>query len=73
MAHEVARGFGCRALFIERQESVMTLRRGFALRLAKAWWWWRTLTTGKSTREVMDVVRAWGRAGGGSLVDRSVG
>jgi len=29
VAHEVARGLGCRALFTERQDGRMTLRRGF--------------------------------------------
>src|SRR5512139_2023060 len=31
VAHEVARALGCRGLFTERQEGVMTLRRGFTL------------------------------------------
>src|SRR5688572_32405451 len=31
VAHEVARAFGCRGLFTERQDGVMTLRRGFTL------------------------------------------
>lgn len=58
VAHEVARAFGCRALFTERQEGVMLLRRGFSLEEGE-----RVvvvedvITTGGSTREVMDVVR----------------
>ena len=31
VAHEVARALGVRALFTERQEGAMTLRRGFSL------------------------------------------
>src|SRR5258706_12122253 len=31
VAHEVARGLGCRALFTERQDGRMTLRRGFSI------------------------------------------
>ena len=31
VAHEVARALGVRALFTERQEGVMNLRRGFSL------------------------------------------
>src|SRR6266511_598440 len=31
VAHEVARALGCRGLFMERHDGVMTLRRGFML------------------------------------------
>src|SRR5512134_2919306 len=31
VAHEVARAFGVRGLFTERQDGAMTLRRGFSL------------------------------------------
>jgi orotate phosphoribosyltransferase len=76
VAHEVARAFGCRGLFTERQDGVMALRRGFELGPAE-----RVvvvedaITTGKSTREVMDAVRARGAElmAVGSLVDRSAG
>ncbi len=76
VAHEVARSLGTRALFTERQEKTMTLRRGFQLKPGE-----RCLvvedviTTGGSTREVMDVVAQHGglTVGAGSLIDRSGG
>ena len=67
VAHEVARALGVRALFTERQEKTMTLRRGFQIGPGE-----RCLvvedvvTTGGSTREVMEVV--W--SGGESTVRR---
>jgi orotate phosphoribosyltransferase len=42
VAREVARAFGVRGLFTERQDGAMTLRRGFALEPDSASWWWRT-------------------------------
>jgi len=76
VAHEVARALGVRALFAERQEKAMTLRRGFQIKPGE-----RCLvvedvvTTGGSTREVMGVVAQHGgvTAGAGSLIDRSGG
>src|SRR5262245_46165041 len=76
VAHEVARALGVRALFTERQEKTMTLRRGFQIKSGE-----RCLvvedvvTTGGSTREVMGVVAGHGgvTAGAGSLIDRSGG
>ncbi|MEO6725964.1 MAG: orotate phosphoribosyltransferase [Blastocatellia bacterium] len=76
VAYEVARALGLRALFTERQEKAMTLRRGFAIQPGE-----RCLvvedvvTTGSSTREVMEVVAALGgiTVGAGSLIDRSGG
>jgi len=76
VAHEVARAFGCRGLFTERQDGAMTLRRGFELgRGEKVVVVEDAITTGKSTREVMDAVRARGAEpmAVGSLVDRSAG
>jgi orotate phosphoribosyltransferase len=76
VAHEVARAFGCRALFTERQEGVMSLRRGFTLDAGEGVLVVEdVVTTGGSTREVMDVVRAQGARvlAVGSLVDRSGG
>jgi orotate phosphoribosyltransferase len=75
VAHEVARALGVRALFTERQEKAMTLRRGFQINPDE-----RCLvvedvvTTGGSTREVMEVVTQHGgvAAGAGSLIDRSL-
>ena len=76
VAHEAARGLGVRALFSERENGLMTLRRGFRLDEGE-----RVLvvedvvTTGGSTRETIDAVtRAGGVVvGAGSVVDRSGG
>jgi orotate phosphoribosyltransferase len=76
VAHEVARALGVRALFTERESGAMRLRRGFTLSPGE-----RCLvvedviTTGGSTREVVECVRAAGGAvvGVGSLIDRSGG
>jgi orotate phosphoribosyltransferase len=76
VAHEVARALGCRGLFTERQDGVMTLRRGFTLEEAEPVVVVEdVVTTGGSTREVMDAVRAQGARvlAVGSLVDRSGG
>jgi orotate phosphoribosyltransferase len=76
VAHEVARALGCRGLFTERQEGGMTLRRGFTLDAGE-----RVvvvedvITTGGSTREVMETVVGRGArvVAVGCLVDRSGG
>lgn len=76
VAHEVARSLGARALFTEREGGVMRLRRGFVLAAGE-----RCLvvedviTTGGSTREVVQCVQEHGGAvvGVGSLIDRSGG
>jgi orotate phosphoribosyltransferase len=76
VSHEVARALGLRALFAERQEGVMLLRRGFSLAPGEP-----TLvvedviTTGGSTRETMAAVeQAGGKiVGVGALIDRSGG
>jgi orotate phosphoribosyltransferase len=76
VAHEVARAFGSRGLFTERQDGVMTLRRGFRLEPdEKVVVVEDAITTGKSTREVIDAVQLRGGRliAVGSLVDRSVG
>jgi orotate phosphoribosyltransferase len=76
VAHEVARALGCRGLFTERHEGVMTLRRGFALEPGEAVVVVEdVITTGGSTREVIEAVRARGArvVAAGSLVDRSAG
>lgn len=76
VGHEVARGFGCRSLFTEREGTTMTLRRGFALERGETVVVVEdVVTTGKSTREVMAVVEAAGArvVGVASLVDRSGG
>jgi len=76
VAHEVGRALGIRALFTERQEGVMTLRRGFTLEPGEpALVVEDVLTTGLSTRETMKCVEdAGGKVvGAGSLIDRSGG
>ncbi len=76
VSHETARALGVRALFAERVSGELTLRRGFSIKPGE-----RVLvvedviTTGKSTRETIEVVRRTGGAviAVGSLVDRSGG
>ena len=76
VAHEVARALGVRAIFTERQDGAMTLRRGFTLEPGET-----TLvvedviTTGLSTRETIQCIeQAGGKViGAGSLIDRSGG
>jgi len=76
VAHEVARALGVRAIFTERHEGVMTLRRGFSLAADEsALVVEDVLTTGLSTRETIQCVeQAGGKvAGAGALIDRSGG
>ena len=77
VAHEVARALGTRALFTERDDKrVMSLRRGFQIQpKERVFVVEDVVTTGGSTREVMDVVQAHGGVvvGAGSLIDRSGG
>jgi orotate phosphoribosyltransferase len=76
VAHEVARALGCRGLFTERQDGTMTLRRGFTLEAGEPVVVVEdVITTGGSTREVMDAVASRGGrvVAAGSLVDRSGG
>jgi orotate phosphoribosyltransferase len=76
VAHEVARALGCRGLFTERQAGRMELRRGFALEPGEPVVVVEdVITTGGSTREVMEAVRRLGARvlAVGSLVDRSGG
>jgi len=76
VAHEVARALGCRGLFTERQDGRMTLRRGFGLEPGEPVVVVEdVITTGGSTREVMQAVASLGATvvAVGSLVDRSGG
>jgi orotate phosphoribosyltransferase len=76
VAHEVARALGVRALFTERQNGVMTLRRGFSFEPGeKALVVEDVITTGGSTRETMKCVEQAGAkvVGVGALIDRSGG
>jgi orotate phosphoribosyltransferase len=76
IGHEVARALGVRALFAERQDGVLTLRRGFTLsERDRVLVVEDVLTTGGSTKETMDVARAAGAqvVGAASIVNRSGG
>ncbi len=76
VAHEVARALGIRALFTERQEGAMTLRRGFALSPGEPVLVVEdVMTTGLSTRETMKCIEEAGGkvVGVGALIDRSGG
>lgn len=76
VAHELARALGCRGLFTERQEGIMLLRRGFTLEPAETVVVAEdVITTGGSTREVIDAVRTRGArvVAVGCVVDRSGG
>src|SRR6478752_4157307 len=76
IGHEVARALGVRAIFAERQDGALMLRRGFLLadndRVLVVE---DVLTTGGSTRETIQVARAAGAqvVGAASIVDRSGG
>jgi orotate phosphoribosyltransferase len=76
VAHETARAMGVKALFTERDNGVMTLRRGFKLEAGEPILVVEdVVTTGGSTRETIEAVeRAGGKViGAGSLIDRSGG
>ncbi len=76
IGHEVGRALGVRAIFAERVDGALTLRRGFTLGESD-----RVLvvedviTTGGSTKETMQVARAAGAqvVGAASIVDRTGG
>ncbi len=76
VAHETARALGVRAVFAEREQDEMRLRRGFELAAGE-----RVLvvedvvTTGGSVKEVIELVKASGATpiGVAALVDRSGG
>jgi orotate phosphoribosyltransferase len=76
VAHEMARALGLRAIFTERKDGQMTLRRGFRLEQGEPVLVVEdVITTGKSTRETIDCVEEAGGkvVGVGALVDRSGG
>jgi orotate phosphoribosyltransferase len=76
IGQEVGRALGARAMFAERQDGVLTLRRGFTLAAAdRVLVVEDVLTTGGSTRETMQVATASGAqiVGAASIVDRSGG
>lgn len=76
IGQEVGRALGARAIFAERQDGTLTLRRGFVLVPGD-----RVLvvedvvTTGGSTRETIEVARAAGGqvVGAAAIIDRSGG
>jgi orotate phosphoribosyltransferase len=76
IGQEVARALGVRAIFAERQDGKLQLRRGFTLDPGE-----RVLvvedvvTTGGSTRETIEVARAAGAAvvAAAAIIDRSGG
>src|SRR3954471_16583484 len=76
IGQEVGRALGVRAIFAERQDGSLALRRGFTLIAGE-----RVVvvedvvTTGGSTRETIEVARAAGArvVGAASLIDRSGG
>jgi orotate phosphoribosyltransferase len=76
IGQEVGRALGVRAIFAERQEGRLTLRRGFTLAAGE-----RVIvvedvvTTGGSTRETIEVARAAGAAvvAAAAIIDRSGG
>jgi len=76
IGHEMGRALNCDALFLERPEGRFVFRRGFALAPGqKVLMVEDVVTTGLSSRQAMDAVRA---AGGeivaeAALVDRSGG
>ncbi|MCL1806152.1 MAG: orotate phosphoribosyltransferase [Oscillospiraceae bacterium] len=76
MSYEVSRHLGCRNLFTERENGVMTLRRGFGLKPGERVLVVEdTVTTGGSVKETIAVCREHGAdvAGVGSVVDRTGG
>jgi len=77
IGHEVARVMGARFVFAERDSSgTMTLRRGFSIAPGElAVVVEDVVTTGGSTREVVQVMQAAGAQvmGAGAIIDRSGG
>src|SRR2546430_9654688 len=67
IGHEVARALGVRAIFAERQDGGLTLRRGFIVgETDRVLVVEDVLTTRGSPRETMQVARAAGGGGGGA-------
>jgi orotate phosphoribosyltransferase len=76
IGHEAARALGVRAIFAERQEGTLTLRRGFSLAATdRVVIIEDVVTTGGSTKETIAVAQAAGATvvGAGAIIDRSVG
>jgi orotate phosphoribosyltransferase len=76
IGYEVARSLGARFIWTEREAGRMTLRRGFTVRPGESVLVIEdVITTGGSTRETIDVLRASGArvVGAASIIDRSSG
>jgi orotate phosphoribosyltransferase len=76
IGQEVGRALGVRAIFAERQDGRLTLRRGFTLTPGeKVLVVEDVVTTGGSTRETIEVARAAGAevVAAASIIDRSGG
>ena len=76
LGHEMGRALTCRALFAEREDGFLRLRRGFEIHPGeKALVVEDVITTGGSTLETIEVVKSYGGfvLGAASLVDRSGG
>ena len=76
IGQEVGRALGIRAIFAERQDGTLTLRRGFSLEPGETVVVIEdVVTTGGSTRETIEVARAAGArvVGAGAIIDRSGG
>ena len=76
IGQEVARALGVRAIFAERQDGTLTLRRGFTLSPGeKVLVVEDVVTTGGSTRETIEVARGAGAqvVAAAAIIDRSGG
>ena len=76
IGQEVGRALGIRAIFAERQDGTLTLRRGFSIaRGEKVLVVEDVVTTGGSTQETIDVAHAAGATvvGAAAIIDRSGG
>jgi len=76
VGYELARQLGVPSIFTEREDGVFTLRRGFELNPgARVIMSEDIVTTGKSSRECIDAIRAAGGnvVGATCLIDRSNG
>jgi orotate phosphoribosyltransferase len=76
IGHEVGRALGVRAVFAERQDGRLMLRRGFSMEESdRVLVVEDVLTTGGSTRETIDVAKTAGGlvVGAASIVNRSGG
>jgi len=76
IGQEVGRALGVRAIFAERQDGTLILRRGFSIAPGeKVLVVEDVVTTGGSTQETIDVARAAGATvvGAATIIDRSGG